>query len=59
MRAESEGEEGAGGRLRWRWSSHVGQLKDDIRKEGGGGKRGQLPDIPQSVGRCGCWCQGQ
>ena len=38
--------------------SHVSQLKEDIRKEGGGRKRGQLPDIPASAGVCGCWCSG-
>jgi len=38
--------------------SHVSQLKEDIRKEGGGRKRGQLPDIPASAGGCGCWCSG-
>merc|ERR1719228_445494 len=38
--------------------SHVSKLREDIRKEGGGRKRGQLPDIPASVGGCGCWCSG-
>ena len=38
--------------------SPVSQLKDDIRKEGGGRRRGKLPDISQSVGLRVCWCQG-
>ena len=33
-------------------------LKDYKRKEGVTRKRGQVPDIPQSVEGCGCWCTG-
>jgi len=38
--------------------SHVGWLKEDMRKDTGGRKRGQLPDIPASASGCGCWCTG-
>lgn len=41
-----------------RHDSHVSTLKDDKRKVGVTRKRGQVPDIPQSVGGCGCWCTG-
>jgi len=57
LRREKVGEEVEVVQPLVRDDSHVGQLKDDIRKEGGGRRRGQLPDIPHS-GVCGCWCQG-
>ena len=41
-----------------RHDSHVSTLQDDKRKVGVTRKRGQVPDIPQSVGGCGCWCTG-
>ena len=57
---EGVSEEQVGGELevvqpRVRDDSHVSQ---DYIMEGGGSRRGQLPDIPQSVGGCGCCCQG-